>query len=165
MCLEFTIDVSEHIGMHLKWNQSLIGSFSSVNTCHLPGPEMGWTGWANSLSWWSFHSSGVKAVIWGVTRDGLSEEMTIGLGFEVCSKLRREYFSLRNPEVHRGERRRPEWLKQSSQMTGLVGNQVGEKAKAGQWGTLKAVLRSWDLTSVTVARQGRIFSVGCRGEG
>lgn len=104
MCLEFTIDVSEHIGMHLKWNQSLIGSFSSVNTCHLPGPEMGWTSWANSLSWWSFHSSGVKAVIWGVTREGLSEEMTIGLGFEVCSKLRREYFSLRNPEVHRGEK-------------------------------------------------------------
>lgn len=32
----------------------------------------------------------------------------------------------------RRERRRPEWLKQSSQMTRLVGNQVGEKAKPGQ---------------------------------
>ena len=50
-------------------------------------------------------------------------------------------------------------------MTRLAGNQVGEKAKAGQWGTLKAALRSWDLTLRTVARQGRIFSVGCRGKG
>lgn len=41
VCLEFIIDVSERIGMHLKWNQSLIGAFSSVNTCHMPGPEMG----------------------------------------------------------------------------------------------------------------------------
>jgi len=41
-----------------------------------------------------------------VTREGLSEEMTIGLGFEVCSELRKEYFSPRNPEVQRpGERK------------------------------------------------------------